>query len=96
MRSLPKGRPLSREGGDPCPRLLKLWGVFPSTTLRALHELVINMALEQPVGPPGLTIRVCTAEFRWGTHHLQMSAPKETQMYGLEEGFNSEEDRWWV
>ena len=65
MRNLPKGRPLSREGGDPCPRLLKLLGVFPSTTLRALHELVINMVLEQPVGPPGLTIHVCTAKFRW-------------------------------
>lgn len=91
-RLRPRNSALLREGGGPRLRLPKLWGVFPLPHSE-FSMLVISMVPEQPVGPPGLTTHVCTAEFRWGTPHLQMSALQETHTCGLKEAFNSEEDR---
>lgn len=98
-RLRPRNSALLREGGGPRLRLPKLWGIFPLPHSE-FSMLVIPVVPrghphwpQQPVGPPGLTTHVCTAEFRWDTHHLQTCALQETHTCGLKEAFNSEEER---
>ena len=82
---------LLREGGGSRLRLPKLWGISPLPHSE-FSMLVIPVVPrghprwpQQPVGPPGLTTHVCTAEFRWGKrqwHPTPVLLPGKSQGRG--------------